>query len=277
MTLSTLQGVSHTCFGLSYLLALVLELSRLRWSTSTLRTAGLLAGALGLLTHSAYLAIHHPSPATPYGSILLLAWVLAIFSFYGSLHHARQAWSVFVLPVVVGLVVLSLVLASGTDLTETTSVEVPAWLVGEKFWGAVHGLLLLGAAVGLSVAFLASTMYLVQARRLRTKANPLDLKMLSLERLEAMSRRAVNLAFPLLTAGVLLGMLMLNREPLSALLTPSLRVLGSYGLVLVLGMLMYMRYAVHVSGRRLAIWSILAFALLVGVLMAAHPFVEGAK
>ena len=62
-----------------------------------------------------------------------------------------------------------------------------------------------------------------------------------------------------------------------ALLTPSLKVLGSYGLILVVAMLVYMRYAVHVSGRRLAVWSILAFALLVSVLMAAHPFAEGAK
>ena len=274
MTLSTLQGVSHTCFGLSYLLALGLELARLRWPRAGLRTVGLAVGAVGLFTHSAYLAIHHPSLATSYGSLLLLAWVLAVFYFYGSLHHARQVWGVFVLPVVVALVGLSLALVT---LSGTAEVEVPAWLVGEKFWGAVHGLLLLAAAVGLSVAFLSSVMYLVQAHRLRTKANPLDLKMLSLERLEAMSRRAVNVAFPLLAAGVLLGMLMLNREPVSALLTPSVKVLGSYGLILVVAMLVYMRYAAHVSGRRLAVWSILAFVLLVMVLMAAHPFAEGGK
>jgi hypothetical protein len=274
MTLSTLQGVSHTCFGLSYLLALVLELARLRWPARGLRTAGLAAGTLGLLTHSAYLLLHHPSPAVPYGSLLILAWVLAIFYLYGSVHHARQAWGIFVLPVVVGLVGLSLALVTTGGANDAA---VPAWLVGEKFWGAVHGLLLLAAAVGLSVAFLASAMYLVQARRLRTKANPFDLKMLSLERLESMNRRAVNLAFPLLAAGVLLGMLILRREPVEALLAPSLKVLGSYGLILVVAMLVYMRYAAHVSGRRLAVWSILAFALLVGVLMAAHPFAEGSK
>ncbi len=274
MTLSTLQGVSHTCFGLSYLLALVLEFARLRWPGTGLRTAGLIAGAVGLITHSMYLVIHHPSPATPYGSLLLLAWVLAIFSFYGSFHHGRQAWSIFVLPVVVVLVGLSLILVTSTG---SEQVQIPQWLVGEKFWGAIHGTLLLCAAVGLSVAFLASTMYLVQARRLRTKANPLDLKMLSLERLEGMSRRAVNLSFPLLASGVILGMVMLNREPIETLLIPSLKVLGSYGLILVVAMLVYMRYAAHVSGRRLACWSIAAFVLLVAVLMAAHPFVEGTR
>lgn len=275
MTLSTLQGVSHTCFGLSYLLAFTLELARVRWPRANLRTVGLACGAVGLLTHSAYLAVHHPSLAAPYGSLLLLAWVLAVFYFYGSLHHARQAWGVFVLPLVLGLVGLSLALVTFGGASE---VDFPAGLVGEKFWGAVHGVLLLLAAVGLSVAFLSSAMYLVQARRLRTKANPLGgMKMLNLERLEAMNRRAVNLAFPLLAAGVLLGMLMLNHEPPEMLLTPSLKVLGSYGLIGVVAMLVYMRYATHVSGRRLAVWSILAFVLLVVVLMASHPFVEGGK
>lgn len=275
MTLSTLQGVSHTCFGLSYLLAFTLEVARTRWPQARLRTIGLACGAVGLLTHSAYLAIHHPSLAAPYGSLLLLAWVLAVFYFYGSLHHTKQAWGVFVLPVVIGLVGLSLALVT---FGGASAVDFPAGLVGEKFWGAVHGVLLLLAAVGLSVAFLGSVMYLVQARRLRTKANPLGgLKMLNLERLEAMNRRAVNAAFPLLAAGVLLGMLMLTHEPPEALLTPSLKVLGSYGLILVVAMLVYMRYAAHVSGRRLAVWSILAFGLLVVVLMASHPFVEGGK
>ena len=153
MSLSTLQGVSHTCFGLSYLLALGLELARVRWPRTGLRTAGLTVGAIGLFTHSAYLAIHHPSLAAPYGSLLLLAWVLAVFYFYGSLHHARQAWGIFVLPVVVGLVGLSLAIVSNQSVSDA---DIPTWLVGEKFWGAIHGLLLLLAAVGLSVAFLGS-------------------------------------------------------------------------------------------------------------------------
>ena len=58
------------------------------------------------------------------------------------------------------------------------------------------------AAVGVCVGFLASVMYLVQAQRLRAKIPPGEgMRLLSLERLEAMNRHAINLAFPLLTAG----------------------------------------------------------------------------
>ena len=49
-------------------------------------------------------------------------------------------------------------------------------------------------------------MYLFQAHRLRAKTPPgQGLRLLSLERLEAMNRRAVYLSFPLLTAGVIAG------------------------------------------------------------------------
>jgi glutamyl-tRNA reductase len=166
MPLSTFHGVSHTCFGLSYLLAFGVELLRLWKPTVGLRTVGLILGGIGLATHTLYLAFHPPAPAAPYGSMVLVAWVLAVFYFYGTVHHARRLWAVFVLPVVVGLVGLSLALIVPTA---EQPVDLPAWLVGERAWGAVHGLLILGAAVGVSIAFLASVMYLLQANRLRAK------------------------------------------------------------------------------------------------------------
>jgi ABC-type transport system involved in cytochrome c biogenesis permease subunit len=270
-----LQNVTHTCFGLSYLLAFALELVRLRWPRPGLRVLGLLFGTAGLLAHSLYLAIHHPSPASSYGALLAVAWVLAVFYLYGTLHHARQAWAIFVLPVILGLVALSLVFASSG---EPPGWGLPSWVSGDRLWGAVHGLFLLLAAVGVSVGFLASVMYLVQARRLKDKANPLSrFKLLSLERLEAMNRRAVNLAFPMLTVGLLLGAVLLRQyhEPAENWL--SVKVLGTVGLWLVFAVLLYLRYAVHGSGRRLAGWTIVAFALMVVVLVWNHPFAGVAR
>jgi ABC-type transport system involved in cytochrome c biogenesis permease subunit len=275
MTHTTLQGVSHTCFGLSYLLAFGLELARLRWPRPSLRTLGLAWGGIGIATHTFYLAYHHPAASAPYGSLLLLAWVLAVFYLYGSLHHIRQAWAIFVLPVVIVLVALSFLLILNT---KPTTLDVPSWLIGEKFWGAVHGTLLLGSTVGVSVAFLASIMYLVQARRLRQKSNPLGgLAMLSLERLEFMNRRAVNIAFPLLTCGLVLGAVLLKREHDAVGNWISVKVLGTTGLWAVCLLLLYMRYATAVSGRRLAWLAIVAFGLMLMVLTASHPFAEASK
>ena len=272
MTVSPLQGVTHACFGLSYLLAFLLEVARVSWPRAGLRAAALALGVAGLFAHTAYLAYHQPTPAAPYGSLLLLAWVLALFYLYGTVHYARQAWAVFVLPVVIGLVGLSLALvaAGGAEAT----FDVPSWLSGERFWGVVHGLLILLASVGVSVGFLASVMYLVQARRLRNKVNPSRVTpMLSLERLEAMNRRALNLAFPLLTAGLLVGALLVNHGPPEGWL--SVKVLSTGGLWVVFLVLVYLRYGAHVPPRRLAALSVLAFGLLVVALAAAHPFVQG--
>jgi ABC-type uncharacterized transport system permease subunit len=177
---------------------------------------------------------------------------------------------VFVLPVVIILVGLSLL------LTTNESVDVPAWLSGDRFWGAVHGTLILLASVGVSVAFLASLMYLVQARRIRNKVNPARVvPLLSLERLETMNRRAINIAFPLLTAGLLVGTLLIRHEHDSTENWLSVKVLSTSGLWIVFLVLLYLRYGTNVPARRLASLSIIAFGLLLIALVASHPFIAG--
>jgi ABC-type uncharacterized transport system permease subunit len=274
MTVSPLQGITHACFGLSYLVAFGLELAQLYRPRSVYRIAGLVFGAAGLFAHSLYVTLHQPTPAAPYGSLLLLAWVLALFYLYGTIHHARQAWAVFVLPVVIGLVGLSLALASTAG--NAPPLDIPAWLSGPRFWGAVHGTLILLASVGVSVGFLASVMYLIQARRLRKKRPPFGgVSILSLERLETMNRRALNTAFPLLTVGLLVGGLILRHEHGLSDNWLSLKVLSTAGLWVVFLVLLYLRYGAHVPGRRLAGLSIVAFVLLIVALGTAHPFADG--
>jgi ABC-type transport system involved in cytochrome c biogenesis permease subunit len=274
MTVSPLQGITHACFGLSYLCALLLEVAQVFWPRSLWRPLALVFGCAGLFAQTAYILFHQPTPAAPYGSLLLLAWVLAVFYLYGTVHHPRQAWAVFVLPVVIGLVGLSLVLA--TSGTADPEFGIPTWLTGERLWGVIHGTLILLAAVGVSVGFLTSLMYLLQARRLRNKVNPgRVVPLLSLERLETMNRRAVNLAFPLLTVGLLVGTVL---APAPSDTWLSLKILSTAGLWVVFLVLLYLRYAVQVPPRRLALLSIAAFVLMLVALVTAHPFaVGGAK
>jgi ABC-type uncharacterized transport system permease subunit len=277
MTVSPLQGVTHACFGLSYLCAFLLELARLVWPATGWRVAGLVFGTAGVFAHTVYLLFNQPTPAAPYGSLLLLAWVLALFYLYGTVHHAKQAWAVFVLPVVIGLVGLSLALVTAEP--EATKFTVPEWAAGERFWGIIHGVLILFASVGVSVGFLASVMYLIQARRLRRKVAPDSVvPMLSLERLETMNRHALNSAFPLLTAGLLVGTLLLPHGDSFGENWLSLKVLSTAGLWLVFLVLLYLRYGAHVPARRLATLCIVSFVLLLVALAASHPFaVGGAK
>jgi ABC-type transport system involved in cytochrome c biogenesis permease subunit len=266
------MGVTHLCFGLSYLTALLLEMIQAVRPNRWLKVASLLSGGAGLVAHTLFLLIHKPSPASAYGSLLLLAWVFAVFYLIGSLHRDRP-WGVFVLPLVIALVVLSFAFKAPLGEAEPGA---GAWYTGDHFWGAVHGGLILAASVGITVAFLASVMYLLQSRRLRQKRNPIGgMKLLSLERLETMSRRGINIAFPLLTAGLLLGLLLAEKEGASAAGWATPKVIGTVGLWLLGVLLLYLRYGAHLAGRRLALLTIAAFGLLLLTLVASHPFAHG--
>lgn len=276
MTVSWLQNVTLACFGLSYLLAWLLEWIawRSRQWEKVCRVAAIGWGAAGLLAHTLFLAVHHLTPATPDGALLLLCWILGLFYLYGRLHGGGRAWALFVLPVMFGLVGL----AFGVGRWEPTTVTVPLWITGQRFWGAVHGALLLLAAVGVSVSFVVSLMYLLQAQRLRRKINPAQgVPLLSLERLEVLNRRAIAWAFPLLTAGLLLGWLLWPVQPQGRSEWLTVKVLSTNVLWLVFGVLVYLRYGTHMSPRRLAWLSIVAFVLLLIALVAAHPFAVGGE
>ncbi len=267
------ERITAFCFQASYAVALALELLQLLWRHRAARWVAAGFGAAGLLAHTVFLAVHRPSLASQAGSLLFLAWILVVFYLYGSLHHRRVAWGVFVLPLVLALVVLA------GDGRGAGSADVPLLtaLRGERFWSTVHGGLLLLAAVGVSVACVASLMYLFQAHRLRAKVPPgQGLRLLSLERLEAMNRRAVTWAFPLLTAGVLVGLVLMwqRAEQLHGWTDP--KVVGAAVLWVVFAILLYLRYGYRLRGRRVALLTIVAFALLLFTLASAHTSVQGA-
>jgi ABC-type transport system involved in cytochrome c biogenesis permease subunit len=263
-----MERIQTWCFLFSYASALGLELLHHFRPRPVLRYLAIGCGAAGLLAHTLYLAGKRPPLAWPFGWLLLLAWVLAIFYLYGALHHRRLAWGVFVLPLVLGLVGL------GVTLGELDGRGDGAAPRDEHLWALLHAGLLLLATVGVCVAFVASLMYLIQSHRLKAKLPPgKGLRLLSLERLEAMNRRALTWTFPLLTAGVLLGAALMSQQPLDNWLDP--RAVGAVVLWLAFAVLVYLRYGYHVRGRRVALLTILAFVLMICCLALSHPAGKG--
>jgi ABC-type transport system involved in cytochrome c biogenesis permease subunit len=268
-----LERITVLCFGASYAVALALEGLQLLRPRPVQRVVSLGFGAAGLLAQTLFVAVQPLELASPYGSLLFLAWVLAVFYLYGSIHHHRLAWGLFVLPLVLGLIVLAELFPPAADAREAARYPFR----GERVLGMVHGTLVLLAAVGVCVGFIASVMYLVQVRRLRTKALPgRGMRLLSLERLEEMNRRAILLAFPLLTAGLLvgIGLMLHDGEALGDWHSP--KVLSALGLWAVFALLLFVRYGSRVRGRQVALLTIVAFALLLVTLAApVHPFGPG--
>jgi ABC-type uncharacterized transport system permease subunit len=264
--MALLEKVSIFCFAASYGVALALELAHLFSPRPVLRYVGLGFGAAGLLAQFIYLLVQPLSLASPAGSLLFLALILVIFYMYGTLHHYRLAWGLFVLPLILALIGLAVVQPNTPSESGWTNV----WVIG-------HVALLLLAAVGVCVGFIASVMYLVQMQRLRAKAPPgQGMKLMSLERLEAMNRRAILWSFPLLTAGLLVGVALQVQQDNFLRDWDSPKILSSLGLWLVFAILLYLRYGVHVRGRQVALLTMVAFAVLLCMLVSsAHPFLPG--
>jgi ABC-type transport system involved in cytochrome c biogenesis permease subunit len=271
-----MDRITLLCFVASYSVALLLEAVQLFWPRPVQRLAALGFGAAGLVAHTLFLADKlflgdRPRPlAEPYGSLLLLAWIVAVFCLYGTLHYRRLAWAVFVLPVVLGLIALA-ELAPRGEAADELGLGFLKELRGERFWGVVHGGLLLLAAVGVCVGFVASVMYLIQARRLKAKTPPgRGLHLPSLERLERMNRHAIDWSFPLLTAGVLVGAVLLVQRAGGWPTWADPRIFGTVVLWLVFALLLYLRYGVGLRGRRQAYLTILTFGLLLVTLVSEH-------
>jgi ABC-type uncharacterized transport system permease subunit len=270
--LSFSEKITVLCFAASYLTAFALELWHQFRPRPILRFFALGFGGAGLLAHIIYLLMQcviAPTLAleSPTGSLFFLALILAVFYVSEAIHHRRIAWALFVLPVVLGLI------GVGVLLQHPGAASAASW---QSFWGMTHGTLLLLAAVGVSIGFIASIMYLVQLRRVQAKLPPNQgMPLLNLERLELMNRRAILWSFPLLTAGLLAGFaLQLANGTLTQDWT-SVRILSVVGLWLVFAILLYLRYRAHVRGRQLALWTMFAFAILMLALVSPHSFVQG--
>ena len=179
-----------------------MSVARLRWYIA----AGLMA--LGWLVQTAFLAnlaLKNPMVlvTTPFESVIVLSWIVALIGLYLMVRSPRPvAAGMFVLPLVLGLVIV----AGWFAPRQSDWLE---WGGMFAFWGTVHGIFLLGGAVFTCVAFFAGLMYLVQMRRLKAKRpSRFGLALPSLEQSERINRGAITIAFPLLTFGLLIGMVL---------------------------------------------------------------------
>jgi ABC-type transport system involved in cytochrome c biogenesis permease subunit len=257
------------CFAACYALALALELLQLFRSGLVLRLLAVGFALAGLVAHTLFLIGRELSPGSQAGALLIPAWVLAVFYAIGALHHSRVIWGVFVLPVVLGLSAIAAVFTLPS--AAGTSTEDPFSWHGAGPWLILHIAFIICAAIGVSVGFVASVMYLIQARRLRAKALPgKGMRLLSLERLERMNRRAITWAFPLLTLGLLLGMAQMSHQSATLEGWTDPRVLSTILLWLVFAIVLYLRYGLHLRGRHVAVLTIMAFALLLVTLVTSH-------
>jgi ABC-type transport system involved in cytochrome c biogenesis permease subunit len=280
-----IDRLSVLCFAGTYGLALLVELGRfvvrsvVRWYIA----AALMA--LGWLVQTAYLAnLALKSPMAPvttaFGSVMVLSWIVALIGLYLMVRSPKPvAVGMFVLPLVLGLVVVA-------GWSSPRESDWLAWGGMVAFWGTVHGIFLLLGGVFTCVAFFAGLMYLAQMRRLKAKRPPrLGLSMISLEQSERINRGAIMIAFPLLTFGLMIGLVLSlaargAAETAHVLRWTDPKVLSALVMWLVFAVLLHARFRPAMRGRSMMVLTIVAFAFWVftwvGVEALKLPTTHGA-
>lgn len=198
-----LPGVTVTCFLLSYLIALLLELSRLavRFPGRNVILIGMLG--LGWIAHTLFLVNQlsvAPSPqwlSSWFQWAILGAWGLAGAYLFLLIRNPQSAIGVFLMPPVLVLIVLAMLVRNSPPFSPETTVGV---------WKSIHGVSLLVGTMFICFGVAFGAMYLVQSRRLKSKLRPKKgFSLPTLEFLQSMNRMSLFVSVIGLGLGMISG------------------------------------------------------------------------
>lgn len=260
-----LTKITITCFAASYLVTLVLEVSRL-FFRAPVRLAVMLAfAAAGLLAQTAYLVVATKEGADRglplsrwYDWCLLAAWVLAAIYIFYTFRRPKSVAGLFLLPVILILIVMAEFFFGPSFPAE----GVASWRMG-----TIHGVGLVLGTVTVILGFVAGLMYLAQSYRLKRKLPRREgLKLPSLEWLQRVNRRALSLSSLFIAGGLIAGVilnLIKHRVPWTE---PLVIMSGVLLLWLIVAMLFEYLYKPAREGRKVAYLTIASFIFLALVL-----------
>jgi len=202
-------GISLTCFVGSYVVAMVLDLTR---SAVQIPGRGLLTigfTVAGLFAHGVYLVARAvgQNSAGDIGTLagwydwsLLVAWGMAACFLILYLRRPDTSVGIFLLPAVLLVVGLASLTRDWAPFSRVEAVGL---------WRSVHGLAMMVGAAAVLLGFIAGLMYLTQAHRLKSKqAGRRRLKLPALEWLQGMNRHCLVVSTVAVAIGVLAGVVM---------------------------------------------------------------------
>ena len=210
--LAIVREITITCFFASYLIVLVLELLRLLGKIPGRGLLVIVMTLIGLFTHICYLFLR-ATPSTGAADVgllaswsdwaLLLALVLAVAFLVLYLGRPDTVVGFFFLPMVLGLIGISIAFRGMPPFTRTEAVEL---------WRSVHALAMMIGSGAVLIGFLAGVMYLVQSWRLKHKRAGSSLRLPTLESLARLNRQCLIVSTCALGVGLMAGVVMnLNR------------------------------------------------------------------
>ncbi|MGC9159332.1 MAG: cytochrome c biogenesis protein CcsA [Terracidiphilus sp.] len=142
-------------------------------------------------------------------------------------------------------------------------------------WLIAHIVALLAAYVALGFSLLASVLYLIQERRIKSKRKPggglgwLPFNWLPpLDNLERIAHATLEFGFPCMTVGLVIGVVLAQETPLGAAYFLDPKVIASFVLWAVYVALLLVRRGAGLRGRRAAYLSGAVFLVMLAVLAA---------
>ncbi len=201
-----LTRISIWCFALSYLIALLLEISRLFYRIS-IRSIVIFALMLaGIFAHTIFLWDKFQSDfsgGTPLASwydwCLVISLALAITYTIVALQRVRHSVGIFFLPVILGLILFAISIKGRQPFSTQERGNL---------WGMTHGISLTAGTIAMAIAFTTGLMYLVLASRLKRKLPPrAGFHLPSLEWLQVCNQRSLFLATGLIMIGLFSGII----------------------------------------------------------------------
>ncbi len=197
--------VTLFCFFASYAIALLLEVTQFLYRSDAQRIGSVGFTVAGLLAQTIYLVVRsrqHDLPpllGSSHDWLLVLAWLTTVVLLGVQVWNLQISLGIFLLPAI-------LVLVGAAHFVN----EIPNPRIGTlRYWGMFHASLWVLGIGGVTLALIASLMYLVQHRRLRSKQTESpSLHLLSLEQLNRINWWLIIISVPLLTLGMVSGLWM---------------------------------------------------------------------
>ncbi|MCS7467376.1 cytochrome c biogenesis protein CcsA [Stieleria sp. ICT_E10.1] len=207
--LGILHQISITCFFTSYLVALLLELTRFFGQFRFRMPAVLTMMGLGLFTHVSYLFLRAIDMPVEDGRGLLSSWAewslllalgLAICFLIAYIRRSDTIISFFFLPLILLTIGLGIRVGGWERFSRTETANA---------WRSIHGVAMMVGTGAVLVGFLAGVMYLVQSWRLKHKrAGSRMFRLPTLETLDRANRRTLLISTAAVAIGVVAGAIM---------------------------------------------------------------------
>ena len=185
-----------------YAYQFVLRRSKVGWWARFLTGAGFLCQTASIGTHS---VATHGTQLTGANQLMLASWALVLLYFVMEHLIKIKVYGAFLIPFAVIFMVASQLvggLTAGYQMTDAELVLLNNWRVG------VHVALIVFGNAGFAFGAVSAALYLWQEGQLKHhKSNTITRRLPSLGTLQLIARRAIGFAFPVYTAGLLLGVL----------------------------------------------------------------------